>query len=346
MKRPLYSYDLSEDIQLVLDRLGQELAEFNNKTILITGGTGFFGRWLLEILCTLIATRNYQIKIYALSRNPDNFLQEHRSYPFEKYVSFIEGDVSSFKLPKFKLDYLVHMATTSATETYSEEDQLRKLELLYNGTKNTLENAIANGVQKVLFTSSGVAYGPSNGALLSEDMLQAPLATLPSSALGEGKRVAEFLVAYYAEKAGYQFSIARCFSFFGQYLPLDIHYALGNFVRDALINPEITVNGSGQEMRSYLYIADAWVWMLKMLVESDGEMYNVGSSQAISIHDLAYRIKMNLAPQKIVKLLGLHHNTGNFARNVYVPNNAKIINKFNLSEWTSLDEGVKKMAKG
>jgi dTDP-glucose 4,6-dehydratase/UDP-glucose 4-epimerase len=344
MKPTLFRYDISEDIQSILDRLGQDINAFNHKTILITGGTGFFGRWLLQVLCTLISDKNFQIKIFVLSRNPNKFLMENSDFPFARFINFLEGDVNSFRLPKFKLDYLIHMATTAAYETFSGEDQLSKFELLYFGTKNTLENAIANGVQRVLFTSSGVAYGPSKGELLSEDMLQAPSTTLSSSALGEGKRVAEFLVAYYAQKADYQFSIARCFSFFGPYLPLDIHYALGNFVRDALINPEIVVNGSGQEMRSYLYIADAWVWMLKMLVESDGETYNVGSSEAISICDLACRIKMSLAPQKRIKLLGLHQDTGNFARNVYVPNNAKIVNKFNLSEWTSLDEGVKKMA--
>jgi len=345
MKQPPFSYDISEDVDSVIGRLGQELNEFNNKTVLITGGTGFFGRWLLEILCTLVSTRNYQIKIYVLSRNPDHFLREHRNYPFEKFVSFIEGDVSSFKLPKFKLDYLIHMATTAANETFSGEDQLSKLELLYRGTKNTLQNSIANGVEKVLFTSSGVAYGPSNGVRLSEEMLQAPVTTLTSSALGEGKRLAEFLVAYYAEEAAYQYSIARCFSFFGPYLPLDIHYAMGNFVRDALLKPEITVNGSGNELRSYLYIADAWVWLLKLLIMSDGEIYNVGSSQAISISDLATRIKDNLAPLKEVKLLGLQQDTGNFSRNIYVPKNDKICDKFNLAEWTSLDDGIKKMAR-
>ena len=344
MKQRPFSYDISEDIQLILDRLDQDINAFNNKTILITGGTGFFGRWLLEVLCTLITTKNFQMKIFVLSRNPERFLQEHSSFPFAKIITFIEGDVSSFKLPKFKLDYLIHMATTAAHETFSGEDQLSKLELLYSGTKNTLQNAIANDVDKVLFTSSGVAYGPSNGVHLSEEMLQAPMTNLTSSALGEGKRVAEFLVAYYAEQAGYQYSIARCFSFFGPYVPLDIHYAIGNFVRDALIKSEITVNGSGYELRSYLYIADAWVWILKMLIESDGEIYNVGSSQAISIRDLAARIKANLAPLKEVKLLGFEQETGNFSRNIYIPNNDKICGKFHLSEWTSLDEGIKKMA--
>lgn len=345
MKQPPFKYDIDEDIKVILNHLSQELELFNNKKILITGGTGFFGRWLLQILCTLISVKKFQIDIYVVSRDPDRFLYEHADFPFASYINFIKGDVSSFRLPKFELDYLIHMATTAAGETYAGEDQLKKIELLYKGTKNTLENAIANGVKKVLFTSSGVAYGPAGGQLLSEDMLQAPMTTLTSSALGEGKRLAEYLIAYYAFKAGYQYSIARCFSFYGPYLPLDIHYAIGNFVRDALQKPEITINGSGHELRSYLYIADAWVWLLKLLAVCDGEIYNVGSSKAISIGDLATQIRETLSPEKDLKFLGLTQEIGNFTRNIYVSNNDKIRSKLKVAEWTSLEDGIKKMAR-
>lgn len=344
MKPTLFRYDISEDIQSILDRLGQDINAFNHKTILITGGTGFFGRWLLEVLCTLISDKNFQIKIFVLSRNPNKFLMENSDFPFAKFIIFLEGDVNSFRLPKFKLDYLIHMATTAAHETFSGEDQLSKFELLYSGTKNTLENAIANGVQKVLFTSSGVAYGPSNGALLSEDMLQAPLTTLPSSALGEGKRVAEFLVAYYAERAGYQFSIARCFSFAGQYLPLDLHYAIGNFVLDALNQKHIQVRGTGKDLRSYLYIGDAIVWLLRLLLNSDNEIYNVGSDKALSIAELADKVSERINSSVEVKITGVSFTKDNFTRSLYVPNVKKIQESLGVSEWTGIDQIIDKMA--
>jgi dTDP-glucose 4,6-dehydratase/UDP-glucose 4-epimerase len=175
-------------------------------------------------------------------------------------------------------------------------------------------------------------------------MLQAPQTTMVSSALGEGKRLAEYLVNYYSVKGDFKFSIARCFSFFGPFLPLDIHYAIGNFVSDALTKNEIIVKGNGHELRSYLYIADAWVWLLKLLVHGGNEVYNVGSSRAISIGELAFLTRDSIAPHKEVKILGLDNNTGNFSRNIYVPNNDKIQKFLNLSEWTTLADGIKKMA--
>ncbi len=345
LMKPLhFNYDISEDIKVIHSRLGPALQSFNNKKFLITGGTGFFGRWLLEILCVLVRDQNFKIQLYVLSRNPERFLSEHSKFSFKQYITFIKGDVTDFVMPDIEIDYLIHMATTAAEETFAGEDQLKKLDLLYRGTRNTLENAVASRVKKVLFTSSGVAYGPSQGQFLSEEMLQAPQTTLDASALGEGKRMAEYLVAYYAKKADYRYSIARCFSFYGPFLPLDIHYAIGNFVLDALMSNEIIVKGSGQELRSYLYIADAWVWLLTLLINADNEIYNVGSSKSLSIAELSARVRDVLSPQKKVKILGLIHNTGNFGRNVYVPNNNKICSKFQLSEWTSLTEGIKRMA--
>lgn len=339
-----FDYDISGDIADVISRLGVDIEFFNNKTILITGGTGFFGRWLLQILCTLIKEKKFNIGIYVLSRNPEKFLAANRNCSFDRLFHFISGDVTSFKLPDIKIDYLIHMATTAASETFHGEDQLQKLDLLYKGTRNTLEQAIRAGVKKVLFTSSGVVYGPSNGVVFTEEMLQAPKTTMVSSALGEGKRLAEYLVGYYGHKGAFEYSIARCFSFFGPFLPLDIHYAIGNFVNDALNKDEITVKGTGHELRSYLYIADAWVWLLKLLAHADNEIYNVGSSNPISIGDLASQVRDTLAPEKQVRLLGLNHDVGNFSRNSYITNNDKICNKFGLSEWTTLSHGIKRMA--
>jgi dTDP-glucose 4,6-dehydratase/UDP-glucose 4-epimerase len=344
MKHHLYNYDISEEIKLIHYRLSPILDSLNNKKILITGGTGFFGRWLLQILCSLVSDRGFNISIYVVSRNHKRFLQENSEYLFEQYITFIKGDVTNFKLPEVEIDYLIHMATTAAQETFQGEDQLNKLDLLYRGTRNTLENAVSKGVKKVLFTSSGVVYGPSDGKFLTEEMLQAPRTILETSALGEGKRIAEYLVAYYAKKAGYKYSIARCFSFFGPFLPLDIHYAIGNFVRDAISKSEIIVKGSGTELRSFLYMADAWIWMLMLLIDSDNDVYNVGSSKSISISELAIEIRDVLSPQKKVKILGLDQNVGNFSRNIYVPNNDKVRNKLNVHEWTDRADGIKRMA--
>lgn len=131
MKPRRSEYDISGDVLDIISRLGADVQDLDNKTILITGGTGFFGRWLLQILCSLIVDKNFKINVYVVTRNPKKFLEQNLEHPFDENINFICGDVVNFKLPNIKIDYLIHMATTAATETFGGEDQLKKLDLLY-----------------------------------------------------------------------------------------------------------------------------------------------------------------------------------------------------------------------
>lgn len=345
MKHPPFNYDIGNEVDVILARLGPDIEAFRDKKILVTGGTGFFGRWLLQVLCTLIEKHKFKLEIYVVSRNPKLFLKNHSNYPFFKHINFLSGDIRNFELPKIKLDYLFHMATTSATETYSDHDQLQKIRLLYEGTEHVLKKSGAAGVENVLFTSSGVTYGPltGNGSKYHEYDLSAPCTLNAGSALGEGKRLAEYLVAYYAGEFNYKFNIARCFSFAGQFLPTNIHYAFGNFILDAMNGSYIKINGSGRELRSYLYIGDAIVWLMKALIYPKNEIYNIGSSKEISIKGLAEAIAFEFGNTVEVEVLGKTSAADNFTRKIYVPNNEKAKRDLDVDEWTSLDEMIRKM---
>ena len=338
-----FNYDIAEDVAQSIARSGVSAEVYRGKTVLITGGTGFFGIWMLSAFIQIKQNLQGDLRILVVSRDPETYIQKYPLNDFGRHAEFIESDVKSLILENVKVTHRVHMATTNAGETFVGEDQLNKLDLLYLGTKNVIEQCGAT-LEKVLFTSSGVSYGPSLSGLLTEETPSALDTTNIGSALGLGKLTAEYLVAYYAEKFNYSYSIARCFSFAGQHLPLDLHYAFGNFIRNVLDKKDILIKGDGKAIRSYLYVGDATAWLLRLLAEPLNQIFNVGSEKSMSMHELAERVANVVGQPTAVNVIGQQQEIGNFKRDAYVPSVGKITKTYaGLMEWTTVGESIQKM---
>jgi dTDP-glucose 4,6-dehydratase len=174
------------------------------------------------------------------------------------------------------------------------------LDTIVNGTRRTMNFAAERGAKRVLHLSSGAVYGvqPPTLECVSEEFAGAPDPLDPLQAYAEGKRASELIAAIVAREAGFDLSVARCFAFVGPGLPLHAHFAIGNFIRDALEGGPIRVNGDGTPFRSYQHPADLMIWLWTMLVRAPKDRaYNVGSERAISIYDLA-RLIADLAPHR------------------------------------------------
>lgn len=316
--------------------------KLQNAHIFITGGTGLFGRWFLTALLDANQRLGTNIQATVLTRNPTQLLAEFTTQAGAEALNLWQGDVANFEFPATKFTHVLHMATTSAHETFAGEDSLAKFHMLTQGTEHVLQLAAKSGAKKVLFTSSGVAYGAFPEGLVSESYKGAPSTLDAVNGLAQGKRAAEFLCSYYAEKFGFETTIARCFSFAGPGLPLDIHYAIGNFIRDAMNAEQITVKGDGSPMRSFLYLGDLMHWLLALLVDGqNNKIYNVGSDHAMSILALAQTIQKTLAPYKKIEVLGdSKHVVGNVNRNWYVPNIDFARQDLNLAPWTPLNQAI------
>jgi nucleoside-diphosphate-sugar epimerase len=235
------------------------------------------------------------------------------------------------------------MATTSAKETFTGEPQINKLDMLYLGTKNVI-NQCGPSLENVLFTSSGVTYGINNKNKISEDDFSAPNTCDPGSALALGKLVSEYFVNYFSKILNYNYSIARCFAFCGQHLPTELHYAFGNFIQDAEQGKDIIIQSDGKTRRSYMYVGDAVAWLLRLLSEPKNKIYNVGSENDLSIYDLATKIALKFNPSIKIYKQNTNTNNGNFNRSSYTPSTHKIRTDYpNLREWTTLDESIEKM---
>lgn len=317
----------------------------DGESIFMTGGTGFFGTALLYSLLNVKSQNKVNINITILTRNILSFSANHPKLFESKFIHCIQGDVTDFKFPEKKYSKILHFATTTANETFNGESQLKKYKTLVNGTERVMQFAEICGAKKVLFTSSGVVYGKTITGEVKETHAGAPITIDPASALGHGKRSAEFIVAYYSEKYNIDYVIARCFSFIGPELPRNIHYAIGNFIYDAKNKDTITIKGDGAPIRSYLDIDDLIIWLLVLIGnECKYKIYNVGSDQVISILNLAKKIKSLLAPNIKINIIGsLKGSEDNFDRNVYAPNISRARDEHCLDVWTDLDESINKM---
>ena len=313
--------------------------------IFITGGSGFFGRALLRYWLAKGKVGLQNPRISVLSRDPSNFLLSYPEFAGQAWLKFYAGDIQQPEsLPKKKcFSHLIHVAADS---TFGPRlSSLDRYDQIVDGTRNILDYARATQVQRFLYVSSGGVYGPQpqNEKSLSEDSAIRLSVNSAGSAYGVGKLAAEHLCALYADEFGLQTVIARCFAFMGRDLPLDVHFAIGNFVRDALWADEIVVKGDGSPLRTYLDQDDLAHWLLTLLQKGrPGEAYNVGSDEVVSIADLAHLVRNLIAPGKSVRILG--EADPSQARSRYVPDISKAKRELDLDVTIPLAESIRRTA--
>jgi len=331
---------LIEDLDHILDHTNGLWEELRGKQIFITGGTGFFGCWLLESFIWANEKLKLNATAHVLTRNPAAFQKKASHLASHPAVRFQEGDVRSFDFPKGTFSHVIH-AATEASAKLNEENPLLMLNTITEGTERTLKFAKRCGAKKFLLTSSGAIYGkqPPEVERVTEDYAGAPDVTNPGSAYGEGKRLAELMCSVYQKKYGLETKIARCFAFVGPYLPLDAHFAVGNFIRDGIKGGPIQVNGDGTPYRSYLYAADLAIWLWHVLLRGEPcRPYNVGSDEDVTIADLAKMVAATFHPKPEVQI-AREPTPGKLAER-YVPSVRRAVSELVLRPTISLREAL------
>lgn len=287
---------LTKDLNYIFYETISLWEEIRNQKIFITGGTGFFGRWLLESFVWVNKKLKLNAKATILTRNIKSFYEKCPTLFSEESLKFYEGDIIDCTFPKESFTHLIHAATDG---NYIHTSPLEMLNTIIQGTKNCLEFANFCGVKKFLFISSGAMYGQQPDALqICEKNLSHLDVAETTTSYAAGKFIGEFLCKLYARQYGFSIKIARCFAFLGPYLPLDLHYAMGNFILNRLNNENILIKGNGQLLRSYLYTADLCIWLWTILFRGRNLIaYNVGSNEVYSLKEIAYLIAHMMEPK-------------------------------------------------
>lgn len=309
--------------------------------LLLTGGTGFFGKALLDSWIKKEGHLRPTEKVTVLSRDPKAFVGKNPKFANLHWLQWHQGNiVDPASLPEHT--HFTHIIHAAADSTLSAQlTPLQRYDQIITGTRSVLDLAVRCKSRRFLFTSSGGVYGsqPAQMDRIPEDWLGMPDPLNADMAYGVAKRGAEHLCALYRQAYGLETVIARCFAFVGPDLPLDVHFAIGNFIRDALSADAITVGGDGSPLRSYLDQRDLAVWLNELLLKgSAGHAYNVGSDQAICIGDLARLVRDTLSPDKPVRILGAPDARQH--RNIYVPDITKAKTELGLRVSVSLTHAI------
>ncbi len=343
--KPLAPQDLAE----VLHYTRPAFESLRGARLFLTGGTGFFGHWLLESL--LYANRELALGVQAtvLTRNATGFTARSPHIAQDVAITLLEGDIRSFPFPAESHSHVLHAATDSGGQQ-AARPAYEMAESILAGTQRVLQFALSTGANRMLYTSTGAVYGRSTALEHTpETYIGGPDPLQLASSYDEAKRMAEHLCVAYAHGTTLQPVVARCFAFVGPHLPLDAHFAIGNFIGAAIRGERIHIHGDGTPRRSWLYMSDLAAWLWTLLVHGEpNRAYNVGSDEGYTIAaaaDLTVSTMHRLngeAPALAIQIDG--RAIPGAALNSYVPDITRARRECGLKVNVSLPEALRRTA--
>tara|TARA_B100000686_G_scaffold354264_1_gene463591 strand:- start:11517 stop:12572 length:1056 start_codon:yes stop_codon:yes gene_type:complete len=293
-----------QDPKEIVDKLGDEIKEFNGKTMLITGGLGFLGQMFVRV--GKILNDNYlttPCKIILM----DNFITSSESSKDDfdyDFVEFMKHDVIQNISVDEPIDFIIHAAGI-ASPTYYRKYPLETLDVAIQGTRNMLDIAKEKN-SKLLFFSSSEIYGDpyDNDVPTSEDFRGNVSCLGPRACYDESKRLGETIVRIYFEQFGVRSVIVRPFNVFGPGMNKNDYRVLPNFARLIISGNKVKVYGTGKQTRTYCYITDAVTGFIKALLNGKpGEAYNIGNdTPEISVIQLTKHISNVIKEEVRVEL--------------------------------------------
>jgi len=282
------SKTMEEDIKTIAEDLRGELDKLNNKTLLITGGSGFIGRYIV-LMIDFMNKNTLENPCRVIS--VDNLITGAKEFvPESPHIKMINHDVRFPLKIEEPIDFIVHAAGI-ASPFYYTKYPLETIEVGTLGTKNMLDLAKIKNVESFIFFSSSEVYGDPDPRFVPtpETYFGNVNCIGPRACYDESKRLGETLCMTYFRLFNLPVKIVRPFNVYGPGIKKDDYRALPNFIYNALKGNPLLVYGTGDHTRAFCYMNDAVTAFFKVLLSDyNGEVFNVGNSnEEISILDLA-----------------------------------------------------------
>ena len=313
------------------------LEKLKNSQILITGGTGFVGTWLTEMLIYLNQNFNFNITIYLLSRN----ITPKKNYSEFNYIHFIKSDVKNVKELPNTINYVLHAAGTPDSREHVS-NSIKTIDTFYKGTQNIFDLASRlPHLIKIIHFSSNKIFGSNYSTTPIRENTTTIIGYNNQDVYPESKRISETLCKAYMSELRMPIIIVRPFAFIGPFQKLDKPWAINNFIRDAILGEPIRILGNELTTKSYMYGSDLANCILNILAQGKvGETYNLGSSNPITLFDLATKIKKFINNEIEIKI---RSSKDQYIKTSFdVPDTSKVENELNFKPSFGIDEALKR----
>ena len=288
---------LFSDIEQIVDNLSDVSQGFSGKTVLLTGGRGFLGRYFMQVFNLLNQkVLDEKVRLIVL----DNLItsgKEGSDIPKYKHIEFINHNVIEKISFEKNVDYIIHAAGI-ASPYYYRAYPLETLEVATNGTQNMLELALSKSARLTFFSSSEIYGDPDKKNIPTKESYKGNVScTGPRACYDESKRVGETLCNIYHNLKGIHTNTIRPFNVFGPGMQETDYRVLPNFTSRIKGNIPLQIYGTGKQTRTFCYITDAMEGFIRVILNGvPGEAYNIGNpNPEISVKELI---------EKMEKILG------------------------------------------
>lgn len=332
---------IRQDCLEVLENRAPLLDSLKNSNVVVIGGTGFLGTWIAELIAALNDSYKFCINLSLISRSIDQDSNWLPHLSNRSDITLIKSDVRQLGQFPLDADWVIHAAANPDIRTHAS-NPLDTASVIVDGTMSMMRTAERLGrLKKLLYLSSGLVKGiqdDSNNEL--SEFSNNESFSDSNFIYANSKRFAEALCSAARAQSRIPVLVARPFSFIGPYQSLDTPWAQTSFLSDALKGHQIRVKGDGQVVRSYLYGSDAAFWLLRILAAGEsGDVVNVGSSNAISLEDLAREVVKNFKKSAGIIMNTSPRSIGSSKK--LLPDTRHAQNKYGLSVFTPLDRAVR-----